>query len=384
MPKHLPLCLFLILVLSRGTGICAEIAYVSEGDSWQALDYGEISDYESSPEIELSATSGSKATGAEKRLISLEEIKNEVEEKVDINNDIVVDAAVLIAAKYPGAYTIEQVCAIYSYLKNGDESTKEWSYVSDPRGPEYYRYANHTLRLGEAAKCSGVGDCDDFAILMSSFIESIGGTTRVILAYDVDSGTGHAYTEVYLGRLDSAEDSVDEICSWLKTKYKTDKIYRHVDTATQEVWLNMDWWADHPGGPIYEADKCYRLLVRDLYGRVPLNIKYLTWSRTFGGADWDYAYSVQQTSDGGYILAGETDLDAWLIRTDSEGREVWSETFGGADWDYAESVQLTSDGGYVLAGGTESSGAGGRDAWLIKTDPKGDVDDIIPESGLAS
>ena len=82
----------------------------------------------------------------------------------------------------------------------------------------------------------------------------------------------------------------------------------------------------------------------------------MVWSETFGGADDDYAWSVQQTSDGGYILAGETysngsgGSDAWLIKTDSEGREVWSETFGGADWDYAYSVQLTSDGGYILAG----------------------------------
>ena len=101
------------------------------------------------------------------------------------------------------------------------------------------------------------------------------------------------------------------------------------------------------------------------------------WSRTFGGADSDYAYSIQQISDGGYILAGSTrsfgegSADAWLIKTDSEGNEVWSKTFGGGDGDYAHSVQQISDGGYILAGDTRSFGEGSADAWLIKTDSEG-------------
>jgi len=101
------------------------------------------------------------------------------------------------------------------------------------------------------------------------------------------------------------------------------------------------------------------------------------WSQTFGGSDKDYAYSVQQTTDGGYILAGKTksygagNYDAWLIKTNAEGAEQWSQTFGGSDWDQAYSVQQTTDGGYILAGNTYSYGAGGYDVWLIKTDAEG-------------
>jgi hypothetical protein len=102
------------------------------------------------------------------------------------------------------------------------------------------------------------------------------------------------------------------------------------------------------------------------------------WDRTFGGANQDEAWSVRQTSDGGYIVVCETHSygsggeDAWLIKTDSQGQKLWDRTFGGADWDGAYSVQQTLDEGYILAGFTKSYGAGESDMWLIKTDSKGE------------
>ena len=95
------------------------------------------------------------------------------------------------------------------------------------------------------------------------------------------------------------------------------------------------------------------------------------WNKKFADTnqDRDYIYSVQQTSDGGYILAGHnwiSGADAILIKTDVDGIEQWNKTFGGLNSDSSYSVQQTSDGGYILAGFTESYGAGGQDAWLIK------------------
>jgi hypothetical protein len=103
----------------------------------------------------------------------------------------------------------------------------------------------------------------------------------------------------------------------------------------------------------------------------------IQWAKTYGGTGSDMASSVQQTSDGGYIVAGWTYYfgaglsDIFLIKTDANGNRIWAKTYGGMNWDYASSVQQTSDGGYIVAGGTDSFGAGSRDIFLIKTDANG-------------
>ena len=102
----------------------------------------------------------------------------------------------------------------------------------------------------------------------------------------------------------------------------------------------------------------------------------LQWDKKIGKPDYEYGYSVQQTSDNGYIIAGVGSdgikyTDALLIKTNSEGQEEWRKTFGGYNYDEVYSVQQTSDGGYILTG-FKSTGLY-RDLWLIKTDSNGDV-----------
>jgi len=105
------------------------------------------------------------------------------------------------------------------------------------------------------------------------------------------------------------------------------------------------------------------------------------WNRTYGNEDFgEEAQSIIQTSDGGYALAGSQDKytgtgphDALLIKTDAEGNLEWEVTYGGSGDDQAFSVVQVVEGGYVFAGYTRSFGAGNSDFWLVKVDSKGDV-----------
>jgi len=102
----------------------------------------------------------------------------------------------------------------------------------------------------------------------------------------------------------------------------------------------------------------------------------LVWQKTFGGSGVDGAYSIQQTSDGGYIVAGwkysfEAGNDVYILKLDSNGNLKWQKTYGGSYNDWAYSIQQTSDGGYIVAGGTESFGAGEEDVYILKLDSNG-------------
>ncbi len=118
----------------------------------------------------------------------------------------------------------------------------------------------------------------------------------------------------------------------------------------------------------------------------------IVWTATLGGSGSEYAYAVDQTNDGGYVVAGYTassesdDVglnhgmdDAWVVKLDGTGQIVWTKILGGGGQDYARAVQQTSDEGYVVAGYTYSIGGdvglnhGGCDYWVVKLDGSGEI-----------
>jgi hypothetical protein len=102
------------------------------------------------------------------------------------------------------------------------------------------------------------------------------------------------------------------------------------------------------------------------------------WTRNYGGLEDDEGYRAEQTPDGGFIVVGHTDaagasdVDLYLIRTDANGDTLWTRRHGGPNVEFGYCVRPTSDGGFIVAGSTESYGAGQSDFYLVKTNALGD------------
>ncbi|MFC1849878.1 hypothetical protein ACFL27_06680 [candidate division CSSED10-310 bacterium] len=102
-----------------------------------------------------------------------------------------------------------------------------------------------------------------------------------------------------------------------------------------------------------------------------------TFFKTFGGENYDYGFCSEQTSDGGYIVVGETysygagSLDIYLIKADEFGNEIWSRTYGGDRADHGSQVHQTNDGGYIISGYTGNFGVPDVNIVLLKTDSMG-------------
>jgi hypothetical protein len=102
------------------------------------------------------------------------------------------------------------------------------------------------------------------------------------------------------------------------------------------------------------------------------------WSRTLGGSGWEYATAIQETQDGGYVLAGSTnsfgtgDQDILLVRMDAQGGVLWSAIFGGPADERAEGLSIGPAGDILVFGTTDSYGAGSGDLYLVKADKNGE------------
>ncbi len=104
-----------------------------------------------------------------------------------------------------------------------------------------------------------------------------------------------------------------------------------------------------------------------------------TFCSAIGGASYEEGYAIVQTTDGGYAIAGRTtsfgqgNSDVYVVKIDAQGNLQWTRTIGGSNDEYARSITQTTDGGYIVAGYTMSFGAGLADAYVVKLDAQGTV-----------
>lgn len=166
----------------------------------------------------------------------------QIKEAMDSGSPTTRDYALLqIDSSHPGERTIAQLCDIW------EKTYRQWTYVSDPRGFEYFSPASNTISTGLK------GDCDDFAILIASLVESTSGSARVILAQGAEGG-GHAYAEVYV--TDNVQDFAS-IAEYITKRYNCQTVAYHVEYGDDMIpayWLNLDWQSGHPGGEFYDSN----------------------------------------------------------------------------------------------------------------------------------
>ncbi len=124
----------------------------------------------------------------------------------------------------------------------------------------------------------------------------------------------------------------------------------------------------------------FRLLRLDADGEI-------IWDNHYGNQYDDEVYSLRQTPDGGFVMAGlmyppsgTENHRVWVVRTDSSGDTLWTKAFGGDGSDLAFSVRPTADHGFIIAGKTNSFGAGGNDMYVVKLGPETSVNDdgVLP------
>lgn len=170
-------------------------------------------------------------------------IAGRITESMDSTNATTRNAAARIAAGDQGPYHAEQVARIWSSVR------RDWRYVNDPRGGEYFAKASETISNSYA------GDCDDFATVLAAMVVAIGGEARVIMM-DGPRG-GHAYAEACI------QDTPRTVATKLSEYYRA---AHDVNVAPERlraiafrtspgcpVWLNLDWNARVPGGD-YEQE----------------------------------------------------------------------------------------------------------------------------------
>ncbi|MGZ4041517.1 MAG: T9SS type A sorting domain-containing protein, partial [Bacteroidia bacterium] len=201
---------------------------------------------------------------------------------------------------------------------------------------------------------------------------------------DGDVTYNHGYSDYWVVKLDSSGN-----IQWQKTYggslYETALCIEQ----TKDLGFIISGHSDSNDGDVTNAhsgDDCW-IVKTDSYG-------VIQWQKTYGGSNDDWAWSIQQTTDNGYIVAGASNSnngdvtghhgsvsygDCWVFKTDSLGNLLWEKSIGGSFNEDFKSVQQTSDGGYILAGSTQSSDGdvtgfkGATDIWVAKLDANGNL-----------
>lgn len=205
---------------------------------------------------------------------------------------------------------------------------------------------------------SGICEAPDGGFIVAGITWSFGAGERDLLVLRLDANGEVLWQKTY-------GESNTEI---------SEKIIRTSDNAVVIAAINYS-----SGGGLGS----YWVLKLDLHGNV-------MWQKIYNGGHRDELYDIQETSDGGYILAGGTQsyseqyADAWIIKLDDSGNSVWQKVYGEQYYDRVDAIRETADGGFIAVGQTISFGLVNFDTWVLKIDPNGGISETCPGGMIRS
>ena len=191
---------------------------------------------------------------------------------------------------------------------------------------------------------------------------------------DGDVTGNHGLSDFWIVKLTSSGT-----IEWQKSLGGSDEDYAYSIQQTSDNGYIIAGWTGSSDGDVTITHSCIDSWIVKLTSDGTVE-----WQKSLGGSRDEHAYFIYQTSNGGYVIAGQSnsndgdvtgnhgDHDFWVVKLTSDGSIEWQKSFGGSDEDYAESMQQTSDGGYIVAGwsysndGDVSGNHGISDYWIVK------------------
>ena len=270
-----------------------------------------------------------------------------------------------------------------------------WLIKTDGNGNEFW---NRTFGGGEMEYGTSVRQTSDGGYIIGGFTGSygMGGNDAWLVKVDIhgnlewnktfgDAIPGGQFGGEYFMCVQQTQDGgyIAAGRNYLDNNGNSDMFVVKVDSSGNQEWEKLIG-SSYPDGCLWisqTVDEGYILTGQSSQAQSqPEDLSLFKidingneeWRKYYGGTYFDTGTAIEQTNDNGYIITGgfsvdaDETMDAILLKTDSIGDEEWRVTFGGVNSDECSEVHQTEDGSYIVAGFTNSYGAGGQDAWLVK------------------